>query len=187
MVFCLRLAAVDVQEREAYPPRAEWQGVPLAECTVAPPLTQGTRTHRSKIDHSRDRTRHNVDAWPLADCATMAWLLVKPAAHRYRCTSGLRERQHGSSQPRDPAQHAVEQFEPNNELPPPRHARSHPRHRRRHLQRLPSAAPITQPRVALAPTALRYADTARPRRRRSPACSGSAKSSRPTSPRRSYS
>ena len=28
----------------------------------------------------------------------------------------------------------------------------------RHLQRLPSAAPITQPRVALAPTALRYAD-----------------------------
>ena len=28
----------------------------------------------------------------------------------------------------------------------------------RHLQRLPSAAQITQPRVALAPTALRYAD-----------------------------
>ena len=32
----------------------------------------------------------------------------------------------------------------------------------RHLQRLPSAAPITQPRVALAPTALRYADTGAP-------------------------
>ena len=30
------------------------------------------------------------------------------------------------------------------------------------LQRLPSAAPITQPRVALAPTALRYADTGAP-------------------------
>ena len=29
-------------------------------------------------------------------------------------------------------------------------------------QRLPSAAPITQPRVALAPTALRYADTGAP-------------------------
>ena len=28
----------------------------------------------------------------------------------------------------------------------------------RHLQRVPSAAPVTQPRVALAPTALRYAD-----------------------------
>ena len=32
----------------------------------------------------------------------------------------------------------------------------------RHLQRLPSAAQITQPRVALAPTALRYADTGAP-------------------------
>ena len=32
----------------------------------------------------------------------------------------------------------------------------------RHLQRLPSAAQITQPRVALAPTALRYADAGAP-------------------------